>query len=1232
MTRTSQAGRRAPRPSASKGPEQQPGNTFRYLYWRLSEKDFQRLCAALLRKKFDPVQCFPVGMSDGGIDIAQGSIIYQVKWTSKFERDPVTWLKQTIEGERANIKKLIEEGRASRYILMTSVASTSSSTGAGTLEKLQQELDAYGEEFGIPVECWWQAEIDAEVDDAGDNIKWSYQAMLAGTDAIRYLIFGADVEAVAAATRETMLRVLATQWEEDARVRFSQVELDGVSLAELFVDVQAGLIAPPRNAAEALRQTPKLLTGPPRGAVETLLGTPAPLTFLVGVPGQGKSTLTQYLCQVHRAVILPEAAQDTAWPRIPIGEPKLPLRIDVKEYAAWVDGFDTFDDLRPKVQGRRKQGARSAEAYIAELCEAASGGRAVSVEDVQSLLERYPCLIVFDGLDEVADPSLRRIVVDEIELLAVRMGRTQRRLRSFQIVVTARPNATNLPEPSSERFQRMRLEPMNDALQSEFVVKWCDARHIDGAQRHELRRIFRDRTTLDHVSKLADNPMQLAILLYLISKKGDAVPVSRTPLYSDYMSTLLDREVARGQIDRNAVPQVQEVTAFIGWHMQSGVETKPTAGALARKDLETTLLLYLREIEADHERAPEIFRLASDRFWALTSETEGLFRFAVQPVREYFAARFLAEWGGRTMIQPLSKQAVLRELLGRPYWLNTARFYAGFASPNELAGMRYGVEDALRSPGSATENRVAAWALLMDAVFMGNTPVQRDVVRLLTDDVTLHLARDYQYKPDFAKLTPDAGGTQLSQVLRTDIASAPAEPMTTARVDMLRDQSTLTKAEFTAWWTEQLEDALGSPNEAAWLAIGARFGIQKLKADLGQRLNCASSRVRVAALTVGAEAGESPVARALLRSVLDGEASDVRGRATSEAGALLVAMQPQWFHRGLPAYNDQRNYEETHVVFREADQGARNSAWDKLIGINPAYAELRSAVRRRQQSQVGTTEPWQQPARVLTQIHEPSWLAAEIALTGAAAVGLRGSGTIDPDGQALGANVDYGTLVAKLRRRPGTEWWGETFDAYLDALSRRTWAVALLATASIEVLESNLDRLEQVVSELSNDEFWEMAGSSSRIALNGSARKLPSSWNLEQTGLDTRVRLLLAHWQHQRHRLDDLGGVPDVDLVEIACPEPAAWPVAEALASRLLGRLDTVLLEGLAKLGTDSLVGLSGNARRLDQATAEALLQEPGRYPTEWILHAETTMVREAPSPLAAVALERNWVPRVPQL
>jgi hypothetical protein len=90
------------RPRSPKPATEQPGNSFRYLYWRLSEGEFQQLCGALLRLKFDPVRCFPMGMADEGIDaISDGSTIYQVKWSSKLEQNPDQWLRRAVEGEPA---------------------------------------------------------------------------------------------------------------------------------------------------------------------------------------------------------------------------------------------------------------------------------------------------------------------------------------------------------------------------------------------------------------------------------------------------------------------------------------------------------------------------------------------------------------------------------------------------------------------------------------------------------------------------------------------------------------------------------------------------------------------------------------------------------------------------------------------------------------------------------------------------------------------------------------------------------------------------------------------------------------------------------------------------------------------------------------------------------------------------------------------------------------------------
>jgi hypothetical protein len=1229
------AGRR--RSAAPKPATEQPGNSFRYLYWRLSQGEFQQLCAALLRLKYDPVRCFPVGMADEGIDaISDGSMIYQVKWSSKLEQDPHLWLQNAVQGERAKIERLVSQKRISRYFLMTSVAGTTTSEGTGSIQKLQTILDDLGEELGVPIECWWQSDIDAEVDNAPDATKWSYQEMLAGSQAIRYLIEGSQVEGQAARMRDTVLQVMATQWRDDSKIKFSQVDMDRVNVVDLFVDVHAALQEPPRNAIEefASRQTHKVYKS--AGAVEYMLRTPVPLTYLLGVPGQGKSTLSQYLSQIHRAAILPgDMLGDRKPPHESIVEPKLPLRIDLKDYASWLSGRDPFgEDDPPSNPRRRPKAKRSLELFLADFCTAQSGGRSVTVEDVQSLLARYPTLLVLDGLDEVAESDLRAIVVEQINVTATRMG-AGGKLRRFQILVTARPNATGLAEPDRDIFQTLSLEPLPASLQKQFVNKWCDVNEIQGKARRDLRRIFVDRTAVDHVAKLADNPMQLTILLFLINRKGEAVPVSRTPLYTDYMTTLLDREVNRQQIDREQVPRVQEVTAFLGWHMHSGVETTPTAGRLTQRDIESTLYLYFRETEGPDQEVGKLFKAASDRFWALTSKVEGTFEFAVQPVREYFAAKFLAEWAGRDRRDPLPKQEVLRQLIDRNYWLNTARFYAGFAPPNELAGLRYGIEEAIERARHPLQERVAAWALMSDGIFANNTRVQRDVARLLTDDLsTVLLACHPEATINFPRLAQANGGEQVTAHLLQAIESAPSSDLTPARVDILRNRLATDTGAFVTWWRARLDVSAGQPDQAAWLRVGGRFGTPRLLADDAQKLSVQSVAECQAALSAGASPDPgTAVENVLLRAVLDGWCSDVSTSGSSEAGSLLRAMRPQWYHQLQEDCREGPAFATGHLWLTQADRSSRASALNCLAEIDQRYTALKKAANARGMGQKDTTEPWQNPARVLCQLHGPSLLAAEIAVAGAASRGTLGSGSVDPGGEPFGPHIDYGTFVIEVHRRPDTVWWQSMHGKYDDPLSRQTWCLAVLATAATDTLIDNIGRINSSLADLTPDEFAAVAAAASRLGASQRSRTIGAAVWPAVRDMSKRTKLLIAHFAVNTSELDPLDLLTVQELTDLASPTPSAWPIVRAISSRLLHQPSSAILEALAAAGPQAQIDLPSSAQQLPLEYRDAILRNPHRYPATWVIAAERwRSIQNDETPLEQVALSEKWLPKVPRL
>lgn len=1191
----------------------QPGNSGRYLYWKLSENEFQQLCGALLRRHWPDAHCYPVGMADKGRDIKRGSVVYQVKWSRNTERKPDQWLANTLEKEKSKIESLIREYQISEYLLMTSVAATTSSQ-----DRLQEILDKYSKDLGITVDCWWQADIDADVDSAPLELKCAYINMLAGFDAILAFLQciqqGENIEPMA----EVALSVMKTQWIEDSSVKFAQIDMMSVNIFDLFVDIPVTLP----------QERPLPLESAHRSVDFFLDNHSHPFHYLLGVPGQGKSTLGQYLSQIHRATLLSEIDASFPVPPHAVTIPRIAFRIDLRDYAAWLSGSDPFSDDPKQKPTRRSKDQSSLETFLAYFCQVKSGGIKTNSKDIHNFLSRYPSFLVLDGLDEIAEPNLRLRAIKEIDSTATR-------LRSgdlLQIVVTARPNASGLAEPDSRLFQTVNLEPMDTNAQYEFLRKWCDANGLSDRDRIELERVFENRTALDHVSQLADNPMQLAILLFLIHRRRDAVPVSRTPLYTAYMETLMDREVSRKQIDRDRVAQVHEVTSYLGWHMHSGVEIDAGAERMSRPSIVQELWNYFYSMNNEKTTSDieSLFSAASERFWALSSKSQGTFEFAVQPVREYFAARFLADYAGRNQPQPLLKRDVLCRLIDSAYWINTARFYAGFAPPNEVAGLRYGLSDVIASGRHPLQERQATWLLLKDGIFANDSGVQRDVVNLLVDNLSIALlAYLDDSTSDLASLSRTCGGDMLATRLLDQLEFDCQDSLAVARVTLLKRATGITDREFFAWWKKQLLSAKNDDARTAWLNIGGQYGIPNLYAHDIPKLrlsNPVECRVAIRA-NLRPQLGTSED-RLLLKAVLDGWCSDEPTSGQSEASVLLRASRPQWYY-SLAFSMLEPSFPTGHLWLAESESSQRPTAWTKLIEINHDYKDLQRAANARMRGRKGTTEPWMEPARVLCQMHGPNWLSAEIAIVGAASQDTYSSGSVDPHGVPLGSNVDYGTLIYEVRmHRTDNAWWEALHDEFSDVLSRKTWVLSMLAAAKPAVIEHHLNMIDNCLESLSDADFDSLAASSSRIGAATNSGRI-NKILLTAIGVGLRTRLLLSHFSVDRNNLDPINQLSDEDLCNLASPQPAAWPIVRAITKRLLAESsqNQILLQALSACGPNTYIDLK-EVNDLASATIEAILDQPAAYPISWTKAAERSLSRQNHEKnMRKTAKKLHWVP-----
>lgn len=1192
----------------------------RYLYGRLGSDKFQQLVQALLVFKFDGIQCLPVGQADGGRDAMQrtatGALIYQVKWSEKRVSNPVTWLSAAVKDEGDNIRRLVAEG-AKRYIIVTNLKGSSAATN-GEIDKVEQALAVHAAAFGVPMDCWWRPELDALVDGAPTEIKWSYGDMLAGYDAFRFLLEQQHENQRDKELRELLLGFAGTQFVEDSKVKFRQTELHRHELADLFIDLPCVQEPGVQPRLRARLGSPGDQAHP--AAASLLLREQHPATLIRGEPGQGKSTLAQLLCQIHRAGFLrdvrvpPELASKMNAPHA-----RWPVRADLRDYGAWLSGENPFaSDAKPaKKRPRPRNGNLFVEAFLADLISARSGGPVANAATVREILHRLPTLIVLDGLDEVADPKLRDRIVLEIDALS---GRLKSAVVPAQLIVTTRPNASGLPEPSVGEFQVLRLGKLDDKLRASYLRKWAAAMELPAPERRELERNFRSRSVEPHIAELADNPMQLTILLYLMNKRGDSVPTKRTDLYRSFMETFLDREQDKTPEIKDYRSDLEEITAFLGWSLQAKAESDASNGQLPVPALKTLMYSHLVQSEKKTDLVDVLFKSVTDRVWVLTSKVQGTFEFDVQPVREYFAAHYLHHFAGTG--SAADKGTMLRELSRRPYWENTGRFFGGFATTNELAGLRDALQEELAEQRRPLQMALATWRLLGDGVFAARPAIQRQVAAALADPLLVRLLDDALARGVIAPLPADRGGEQFAEALLDTLENDPKALLagTYGRVAAtLVDRTT-----FDPRWVRSLRAATTPAEVRGLLNAGAcAVAASRLPPDV-----MAALPLDIASADAAISAGLTPepdsqTEQLLLRAVLDGHAVDAIPSRPGLVCDLLKILAPQ--HLLRRAADDGRAYQVgTQHPDSEPRQDARMGALDRLSKRDKRLAALRTSIKVTA-GQAKTTSPWGNTARAITAVYGPTWLAIDLAVIGAALPSekWRTGGDTD-DGEPFGPNADHGALISRTRQqRSNPTWWTQQHVRHTGELSRAAWALALVAVADEQVINDCLTQLDSTVRALPPERLSPLLLSSSRLGASGLARRLTAGPLTDAADMSSAAALLLAHHTATLNGQDQLSALSDGRLAEMARFGAAGWPAHRALSARLTADPTPEGLEHVRTAGPDAVV----NAGALPPDLAALVLDDAALFPLAWVLQAQTVRTQgDSSTTLEALALQDGWL------
>ncbi len=158
------------------------------------------------------------------------------------------------------------------------------------------------------------------------------------------------------------------------------------------------------------------------------------------------------------------------------------------------------------------------------------------------------------------------------------------------IIVTSRPAAfakSVIFPPDVWKYYE--LVPLKDKQISEYTGKWCKAKGLSRQDSEKIREILERKLQEPHTKFLAQNPMQLTILLSLMNIRGSSLPDKRTSLYDSYMDLFFSRESEKSEIVLEYRDLLFDIHRYIAWKLQTAAEAGE-GGSIERSSLRAICL------------------------------------------------------------------------------------------------------------------------------------------------------------------------------------------------------------------------------------------------------------------------------------------------------------------------------------------------------------------------------------------------------------------------------------------------------------------------------------------------------------------------------------------------------------------------------------------------------------------------------------------------------------------
>ena len=398
---------------------------------------------------------------------------------------------------------------------------------------------------------------------------------------------------------------------------------------------------------------------------------------ITGAPGNGKSTLARYLTQVYRAKFAEGDQISDHYPTVAgvINRTRRSLRrlnLSAPTSARW----PLRVDLAPMAEAMGPgDGGPTLRRWLCQLVNDAANVD-VNPATLDAWLKAWPCLLIFDGLDEVTHMSLRHRVIREITAFVERADAND---ADLFIIVTTRPTGyTERLVP--EHFTQIDLAYFSAKEAEAYGHHVTNQRYGNDPERRDaVLAAFKVALANAATERLLKTPLQVLILTVIVASSGP-LPANRYLLFWTYYETVFRREAAKRTTFREFFTthrgDITELHQRVGLLLQIQCEaTREIRGRMARTELhdlaEDQLLAADHHIETANELADRMVEVATKRLVLLAADEDYTVSFDVRSLQELMAGVALLDDGEDKVRANLTAAACA------PHWRNTWLFAAG---------------------------------------------------------------------------------------------------------------------------------------------------------------------------------------------------------------------------------------------------------------------------------------------------------------------------------------------------------------------------------------------------------------------------------------------------------------------------------------------------------------------------------------------------------------------------